>query len=451
MISHPNDKYPLKNDLIVRAAKGEKVERSPVWLFRQAGRHLPEYNEYKAKRNKNFLQLLDDPNDVTECTMQPVRRYNVDAAILFSDILVVPQALNMEVTMPGGVGIQVPSPLIDPNDMEKRIPKSIDVKKKLSHVITAVSKIKEELKGKVPLIGFSAAPYTLMYYMVGGSSKKNQDVGMMWLEKYPDASAQLLELLTTVVIDYTSAQVEAGADLVQIFEAMGDFITPEAFDKWALPCLERIASELHKRHPNTPLLVFPRGATYANEALQQVGYDVVTLDTSSNRVLSRQTLAAAAQIATPPLGRTSSVQGNFDVALLAKGASTPNQVRIAVKTMLRELGPQKLIANLGEGLTGVEDPVLVNEFVESVHSISEEMIKDDRLRSLVDKMHGYMDGLSSDSPTASISSRSMASSMMSVSKTAKKTSDGDMFARKVDFSSLESIDPDSWRKVKDKA
>jgi uroporphyrinogen decarboxylase len=372
--STANTVYPLQNDLMIRAARGEKVERTPVWIFRQAGRHLPEYTEYKKTSGKNFLQLLDDPKDVTECTMQPIRRYNLDAAILFSDILVILQALGMEVLMPGGVGILVPTPLTCPAEVATRIPVDVNVEEKLSHVISAVKQIKEELKGKVPLIGFSAAPWTLMYYMVGGSSKKNQEVGSKWLKESPEESKALLDILTTIVIEYTSAQIKAGADMMQIFEAMGEFINEEDFYKWALPCMTRISTELRKRHPTVPLLAFPKGATYALAALQEAGYDVVTLDTQCKRSETRLILESAAAASTPPLGRTSSVQGNFDVALLKTGASTTAEIQEATKKMLAELGTQKLIANLGEGLTGLEDPALVASFIDAVHDISERMI-----------------------------------------------------------------------------
>ncbi|GAX82880.1 hypothetical protein CEUSTIGMA_g10306.t1 [Chlamydomonas eustigma] len=370
-----NEIYPLKNDLMLRAARGEIVERTPVWVFRQAGRHLPEYNAYKAERNRNFLQLLDDPADVAECTMQPIRRYNLDAAILFSDILVILQALGMKVEMPGGVGIQVPEPLVNPEEVASRLPASVNVHEKLAHVIAAVKLIKGELKGKVPLIGFSAAPWTLMFYMLGGSSKKNQEVAASWLTKHPEESRKLLDLLTDVVIEYTSAQIKAGADMMQIFEAMGDFIPEPQFYTWALPCMQRIATELRARHPKVPLLVFPRGASYSLPALQQAGYDVVTLDTRTGRAETRSALSIASASAQPPLGRVSSVQGNLDVAFLKRGASTPEEVRAATACMLEELGPQCLIANLGEGLTGAEDPVLVAAFVDAVHEESERLIK----------------------------------------------------------------------------
>ena len=360
--------------MIIRAAKGEKVERTPVWVFRQAGRHLPEYNAYKKEKDKNFLELLNDPIDVAECTMQPVRRYNLDAAILFSDILVILQALGIEVSMPGGLGITVPNPIVSPEDFHNRLPKSLDVKSTLNHVIEAVKLIKSELKGKVPLIGFSAAPWTLIYYLLGGSSKKNQQVASSWLRNHPEESKALFELFTTIVVDYLSAQVEAGADLIQVFEAMGEFISPEDFNQWALPSLQTIAARLKVLHPDVPLLVFPRGAGYSITALQAAGYDVVSLDTLADRRASRLNLQAAFEQQSPVGGRLvpATVQGNLDVKLLEKGQSLEELLK-GTRVLLEELGTQRLIANLGEGLTGKEDPSLVAAFIDGIHSISEEI------------------------------------------------------------------------------
>lgn len=256
------------NDLMIRAALGETVERTPVWLFRQAGRHLPEYHEYKDETNKNFLEMIGDEENVAECTMMPLRRYDVDAAILFSDILVVAEALSTPMYMPGGQGITIPNPIANPGEVDHRLPKMEDITEEFveSHLgyvmnnIVAIRKQMEKEDIEIPLIGFSGAPYTLMYYMLGGSSKKNNEVGMEWLQENEEESIVLLKAITKVVVEYLSMQVEAGAHMLQLFEAMGMMIDEEQFNKFALPCLEIIATELKARFPDVPLMVFARGA-----------------------------------------------------------------------------------------------------------------------------------------------------------------------------------------------
>lgn len=368
-----------KNDLMIRAALGEKVEMTPTWLFRQAGRHLPEYQAYKEETGRNFVELLSYPDSVAECTLQPLRRYEVDAAILFSDILVIAEALGIEVTMPGGVGIQVPEPLKSADEVASRIPNINEisedfVKDKLGHVLEAVRQIRDKMQeeGKeIPLIGFSAAPWTLLFYMVGGSSRKNNEIGMKWLNEHPKESTALLEILTKVVIEYMSAQVENGAHMLQVFEAMGMMIDEENFNKFALPCLKEISAELKARFPDVPLMVFSRGASFANAELAKLDFDVITIDGSVDRETARSII-----------GNGVALQGNYDPReLIEDGEKTPETVKKSVKDMLEALGPQKLIANLGEGLGGKESPELVKVFVDAIHQESANMIEEDEKSS----------------------------------------------------------------------
>jgi len=288
--------------------------------------------------------------------------------------LVIAEALGIEVTMPGGVGIQVPHPLSGPEEVASRIP-SLDqiseafVEEKLAHVFEAIRQIRQkmEVEGqKVPLIGFSAAPWTLLYYMVGGSSKKNNDIGMKWLDEHPEESKTLLDILTKVVIEYMSKQVENGTHMLQVFEAMGMMIDEEHFDKFALPCLKEISRELKTRYPDVPLMVFSRGASFANAGLSKLEYDVITIDGDVDRSTARDTV-----------GDQVALQGNYDPRELIEdedGSKTPETVRTTARKMLEELGPQKLIANLGEGLGGKESTDLVEAFVNSIHEESAAMI-----------------------------------------------------------------------------
>lgn len=276
--------------------------------------------------------------------------------------------------MPGGVGILVPNPLSGPEDLA-RLP-GIDeisadfVEDKLGHVVASVKLILEKMKDEGmsrPLIGFSAAPWTLLFYMVGGSSKKNTDAGMTWLKEHPEESQTLLNLLTKIVIEYLSAQIDAGAHMLQVFEAMGMMIDENNFNEFAMPCLKQISDELKARYPDIPLMVFSRGASFANEELSKLGYDIVTIDGDVDRANARDTVG----------GRTG-LQGNYnprELILAEDGSKTVESVRESTRELLEALGCQRLIANLGEGLGGKESPELVEAFVTAVHEESEKMIK----------------------------------------------------------------------------
>ena len=212
--------------------------------------------------------MISTPADVVECTLHPLRLYPVDAAILFSDILVVAEALGVEVTMPGGVGIQVPNPLRGPEEVGERIvgveavtPEFVE--EKLGFVTEAIGLIlaKMEEEGfSVPLIGFSGAPFTLLYYMIGGSSRKNTEVGKVWLRDHPVESRHLLDVLTKLIIEYMASQVEVGAYLLPLFETVGMMLDKEEFEEFTMPCFEEITRELKGRYPNVLLMIFYSGA-----------------------------------------------------------------------------------------------------------------------------------------------------------------------------------------------
>ena len=343
---------PLKNYLILRAARGEPTPRTPVWMMRQAGRYLPEYRALRAE--EEFFAVVRTPALAAEVTIQPLERFPVDAAIIFSDILVVPQALGLRVEMVKGHGPHFPDPLESPDSLRRlRTP---DVDADLGYVFEALTVTRQELGGRVPLIGFCGAPWTLMAYMIEGGGSKTFARSKTWLYRYPDAAHALLQRLTDCLVDYLIGQIDAGAQLVQVFDSWAGLLAPEAFDAFALPYLRQIAERVGAARPEVPKIVFARGAFYALDALGQSGYEVVGLDWTEDPRTARERLGSVA------------LQGNLDPSVLY---AEPATIRAEVRQMLSGFGPTGHIANLGHGLHPTHDPAHVGAFVEAVHELSE--------------------------------------------------------------------------------
>ncbi|EAA63031.1 hypothetical protein AN2733.2 [Aspergillus nidulans FGSC A4] len=336
---------PLKNDLLLRAAWGDKVHRPPIWVMRQAGRYLPEYHE--AKGNRDFFECCRDPEIASTITIQPVDRYEglIDAAIIFSDILVIPQAMGMTVEMVDKKGPHFPEPLRSPTDgqYEKVMARDVDVKAELDYVYKAITLTRTKLNGRVPLIGFCGAPWTLLCYMVEGGGSKMFIQTKTWIYKYPKESQALLQKIAEICVEYLALQVAAGAQLVQVFDSWAGELSPASFQDFSLPYLRHISANLPRRLKEmglepVPMTVFAKGAWYALEDLCESGYNVVGLDWLHDP-------AEAFKIAN---GRVT-IQGNADPGVLYGGREAIKQ---AVETMVAgfKKGKQGWIANLGHGM-----------------------------------------------------------------------------------------------------
>lgn len=345
----------LKNDRLLRAAKGEEVDRIPVWVMRQAGRYLPEFRELRSKHD--FFTICQTPTLAAEITLQPIDRFDLDAAIIFSDILVIPQALGMTVEMKPGVGPVLPEPLIKPDDIST-LKTPVDVHSTLNYVFEAITLTRHRLNGKVPLIGFSGAPWTLMCYMIEGGGSKTMSKAKHWLYKYPAESHTLLNILSVVVIDYLVGQASAGAQLLQVFESNAEYLGPDMFKKFALPYISSIAktvkSKLKALNIDVPMTIFAKGAHYCIQDLSDSGYDIVGIDWTIDPSVARQAA-----------GNKVTLQGNLDpCALYSSKENLPN----LVKEMVSKFGKSRYIANLGHGIYPDMDPESVRIFVETVHS-----------------------------------------------------------------------------------
>lgn len=318
----------LKNDLFLRALNGETVERPPVWMMRQAGRFLPDY--MKLREKYSFFERCETPELVSEITIMPIDQVGTDAAIIFSDILVVPQALGCEVQMIPGKGPYLPNPVRTPEDVAKyTVP---DVAERLHYVMDAITLTRKDLNGKVPLIGFAGAPWTLLCYMVEGQGSKEFSKAKAFCYQFPEAAHQLLQVITDTTIAYLNLQIKAGAQAVQVFDSWAGMLSPGDFNQFAFPYLKQIIEGIE----GAPSILFAKGAWYALEDMAQTGANAVGLDWTVDPKLARA-----------KTGDNITLQGNFDPSWLYAPIPVIEQ---KTKAMIEAFGTQKYIANLGHGI-----------------------------------------------------------------------------------------------------
>jgi uroporphyrinogen decarboxylase len=339
----------LKNDLLLKALRGESVERPPVWMMRQAGRYLPDY--IKLREKYDFFTRVQTPELATEITLQPIDQVGVDAAIIFSDILVIPQAMGVEVLMEEGKGPSLPRTIKTQQDIDNLI--TTGVEESLGYMYAALKLTKKELNGRVPLIGFAGAPWTILCYMVEGKGSKTWDKAKQFAYTQPALAHQLLQKITDITILYLIEQVKAGADTVQVFDSWAGSLSPADFKIYAQPYLFQIATALK---PYAPVILFPKGSWYALQDITSSDASGVGIDWCITPQMARQLT-----------NNSITIQGNFDPAMLL--APIP-EIKKAVTTMIDAFGPQRYIANLGHGITPNVPVDHARAFVDAVKSYS---------------------------------------------------------------------------------
>ena len=315
--------------LFLKALKGETVERPPVWMMRQAGRYLPDYISLRNKYD--FFTRVQTPELACEITLQPIDQVGVDAAIIFSDILVIPQALGLEVLLEEGKGPTLPKTIQTQQDIDALI--TDDTEQRLSYVMDALALTKRELNGRVPLIGFAGAPWTILCYMVEGKGSKSFDKAKQFCFTQPAMAHELLQKITDVTIKYLRAQVAAGADAVQLFDSWSGMLSPADFKTFAQPYLEQIVAGVKDL---APVILFPKGSWYALPELATSGASALGIDWCISPAMARQMT-----------GGNITLQGNFDPSKLL--APIP-EIKKAVREMIDAFGVQRYVANLGHGI-----------------------------------------------------------------------------------------------------
>ncbi|WP_209316222.1 uroporphyrinogen decarboxylase [Haematospirillum sp. 15-248] len=338
---------------LLKALAGQKTAEIPLWLMRQAGRYLPEYRETRAKAG-DFLSLCYTPELATEVTLQPISRYRMDAAILFSDILVIPDALGQNVSFREGEGPCLP-PLEGPQSLDAL--NSDRVRSHLDPVFRTVSSLASRLPQHTTLIGFCGAPWTVATYMIEGKSSKDFSRTKTWAYSRPKDFARLIALLEDASVDYLCGQIEAGAEALQIFDSWAGVLPEKEFYRWALEPVQRIVSAIKDRHPDIPIIGFPRGAGLLYEQfVRESGCHAISLDTTVP-------LEWAARTLQPHM----TVQGNLDPVALLAGGEYLDQ---AVDAILHSLGHGPFVFNLGHGILPATPPENVSRLVERVRSFT---------------------------------------------------------------------------------
>ena len=319
----------IKNDLFLRALKGETVDRPPVWMMRQAGRYLPEF--MKIKEQYDFFTRCQTPELASEITVQPIRRYGMDAAILFSDILVVPQAMNIDVEMKPGVGPWLPDPVRMQKDLDRVIVP--DINDSLGYVMDAIKMTKEKLNDEIPLIGFAGSPWTILCYTVQGQGSKNFDKAKELCFAQPAVAHELLQRITDTTIAYLKEKVKAGVDAVQIFDSWGGMLSPDDYEEFSWKYIQQIVTALKDV---APVIVFGKGCWFALHIMARSGASALGVDWTCTARNARY--LSGGQI---------TLQGNFDPSRLL---SPPAKIKEMVHQMIRDFGKDRYIVNLGHGI-----------------------------------------------------------------------------------------------------
>tara|TARA_B100000767_G_scaffold156646_1_gene147296 strand:- start:599 stop:1624 length:1026 start_codon:yes stop_codon:yes gene_type:complete len=319
----------MKNDLFLRALKGESVERPPVWMMRQAGRYLPDFMKLKAKYD--FFTRCRTPELATEITVMPIHQIGTDAAILFSDILVVPQAMGLPFEMKANIGPWLQQPISSAADVNKiRVP---NVEEALDYVMDAIKMTKSELDNAVPLIGFAGSPWTIMCYSVEGQGSKTFNKAKSFCFSEPEAAHQLLQKITDTTIMYLKAKVRSGVDAVQIFDSWGGVFSPADYQVFSWPYIQQIIDALKEE---APVIVFGKGCWFALDEMSTSGASALGVDWTITPENARAFT-----------NRNITLQGNFDPSRLL---SPIQEIERGVKDMIDRFGKDKYIANLGHGI-----------------------------------------------------------------------------------------------------